>query len=243
MRPVILVTGASNDIGASTIVEFANKGYDVVINYDANYQNAVELEKYVRSVLNVDTMIIKADVSSEYEVRAMIENIIDKFGKIDVLVNNATTVEKKPLMSRSVADFTKTVNINLIGTFIVSKYASKWMMERKSGKIINVTSTNGIDGYSPETIDFDATKAGIISLTKNFAVHLAPYINVNAVAPGWVDTFNNSSFSIDTIEGELNKILLKRFADPQEIAKIIYFLSSDEASYINGEIIKIDGGK
>lgn len=243
MRPVVLVTGASNDIGASTVVEFASKGYNVVINYDTSYQNAVELEKYVKSVLNVDTMIIKADVSSEFEVRAMIENIIDKFDKIDVLVNNATIIEDKPLMARSVDDFVKTVNTNLIGTFIVSKYASKWMMEKKSGKIINVAAASGIDSYSSGTIDYDATKAGIVSLTKNFAVHLAPYVNVNAVAPGWVDTFTNNNLPIDAIENELHKILLKRFADPQEIAKVIYFLASEEASYINGEVIKVDGGR
>jgi 3-oxoacyl-[acyl-carrier protein] reductase len=243
MRPVVLVTGASNDIGASTVVEFASKGYNVIINYDTSYQNAAELEKYVKSVLNVDTMIIKADVSSEFEVRAMIENIIDKFDKIDVLVNNATIIEDKPLMARSVDDFVKTVNTNLIGTFIVSKYASKWMMEKKSGKIINVAAANGIDSYSSGTIDYDATKAGIVSLTKNFAVHLAPYVNVNAVAPGWVDTFTNNNLPIDAIENELHKILLKRFADPQEIAKVIYFLASEEASYINGEVIKVDGGR
>ena len=243
MNPVALITGGSNGIGASTVIEFASHGYNVVINYNTSQKNALELAGYVKQKFGVDAYVVKADISSEFQVQAMIEGVIDKYGQIDVLVNNAGIIIDKPLMDRTVEDFRNTVSVNLIGTFIVSKYASKWMLERKRGKIINVAASKGIDSGTPTSVDYDATKAGIISLTKNFAVHCAPYINVNAVAPGWVNTNMNQDLPIDFVGEEIEKILLKRFADPEEIAKVIYFLASDSGNYINGEVIKIDGGR
>lgn len=243
MNPVVLITGASNGIGASTVIEFASHGYNVVINYNTSQKNALELSSYIKQKFNVDAYIVKADISSEFQVKAMIEGVIEKYGQIDVLVNNAGIIIDKPLMDRTIEDFRNTISVNLIGTFIVSKYASKWMLERKIGKIINVTSTKGIDANLQTSIDYDAASAGIISLTKNFAKHCSPYINVNAVAPGWVNTNMNKDLTIDFVGEETEKILLKRFADPEEIAKVIYFLASDAGNYINGEVIKIDGGK
>lgn len=126
--------------------------------------------------------------------------------------------------------------------FLVSKYAGKYMLEKKYGKIINISSTNGIDTIYPYSIDYDASKAGLINMTKNLAIEYAPFINVNAVAPGWVDTGMNDDLSKSYLDSEKEKILLKRFADAEEIADVVLFLSSDKARYIDGETIRVDGG-
>lgn len=194
-------------------------------------------EKY-----KVDTLVIKADVSNEEEVKNMIQEIIDKFGRIDVLVNNAGIAIDKEFEDRTVEDWKKTLEVNTIGTFLVSKYASKSMLENKSGKIINVSSTNGINTLFPTSIDYDASKAAMINLTKNLAIQFAPYINVNSVAPGWVNTEMNKELPKELIREESEKIYKKRFAQPEEIAKVIFFLASEDAEYINGTVIKVDGG-
>ncbi len=187
-------------------------------------------------------MVIKADVSNEEQVKNMIQEIIDKFGKIDVLVNNAGIAIDKEFEDRTVEDWKRTLEVNTIGTFLVSKYASENMMKNKNGKIINVSSTNGINTFFPSSIDYDASKAAIINLTYNLAIQFAPYINVNTVAPGWVNTEMNKELPEDLIKEETEKIYKKRFAEPEEIAKVICFLASKDAEYINGTVIKVDGG-
>ena len=130
-----------------------------------------------------------------------------------------------------------------VAPFLVSKYVSKIMLQNKKGSIINVSSTNAIDSYYPYSMDYDSSKAGLNILTKNLSVELAPYIRVNAIAPGWINTPMNEYLDKNFKEKEINKIALNRFAEPIEIAKIIYFLASDDASYINGSIIVADGGR
>ena len=187
-------------------------------------------------------MIIKASIDNEEEVKSMIHEIIDRFGKLDILVNNAGIAIDTLFEDKTKENFKKILDVNLIGTFLVSKYAGDVMLKNNYGKIINVSSTNAIDTYYPMSLDYDASKSAIISLTHNLAVQYAPTINVNAVAPGWVNTDMNQNLDKDFIEKENNKILLKRFAEPSEIAKVITFLASDDASYINNEVIRIDGG-
>ena len=140
-------------------------------------------------------------------------------------------------------EFRRVLDVNLVGPFLVSKEVGKIMKEQGSGKIINVSSTNGIDTYYPESMDYDASKAGLISLTKNLATVFAPNVQVNAVAPGWVNTEMNKELDGEFLEEENKKILLGRFAEPFEIASVIYFLTTKEASYINGGVIRVDGGK
>lgn len=243
MNKVVLITGASRGIGKSTATEFAKNNYNIVINYNTNKEAAEDLKNKLKSKYNIECLAIKADVSNEQEVDNMIEDVINTFGRIDVLVNNAGIAQDTLLEDKTKEMFQKTLNINLIGTFLVSKKVSKYMLKEKKGCIINISSTNGIDTYYPYSIDYDASKAGVISLTKNLAVELAPYIRVNSVAPGWVNTEMNKDLDKEFINKETKKILLNRFANPEEIAKVIYFLASDSASYINGEIIKVDGGK
>ena len=241
-RKTVLVTGSSKGIGKACILEFAKKGYNVVINYNSDLGNALKIKDQVEKEYAVKALVIKCDISSEEEVKKMVDEIIREYGKIDVLVNNAGIAIDTTFEDKIVSNFRRTIDVNLIGTFLVSKEVGTHMLERKSGSIINVSSTNGIDTVYPESLDYDASKAGVISLTKNLAIEYAPYIRVNAVAPGWVLREMNKELDPEFIEAEANKSLLKRFAEPEEIAKVITFLASSDASYINSEIIRIDGG-
>lgn len=242
MNEVVLITGSSKGIGKATAIEFAKKGYKVVINYLTDKENAEELQNYLQQEYKIETLVIKADVSDEKQVRNMVNHILDKFKKIDVLVNNAGIAIDKEFEDRTVEDWKRTLEVNTIGTFLVSKYVSESMLKNKSGKIINVSSTNGINTFFPTSIDYDASKAAIINLTYNLAIQFAPYINVNAVAPGWVNTEMNKELPKKLIEEETEKIYKKRFAEPEEIAKVICFLASEDADYINGTVLKVDGG-
>lgn len=243
MEKVVLVTGSSKGIGKATAVEFAKMGgVKVVINYLTDKEKAEELSNYLKQEYKIETLVIKADVSNEEQVKNMIHEIINKYGRIDILVNNAGIVIDKEFEDRTVEDWKRTLEVNTIGTFLVSKYASESMMKNKRGKIINVSSTNGINTFFPSSIDYDASKAAINNLTYNLAIQFAPYINVNAVAPGWVNTEMNKDLPRDLIEEETEKIYKKRFAEPEEIAKVICFLASEDAEYINGTVIKVDGG-
>ncbi len=242
MENVVLITGSSKGIGKATAVEFAKLGYKLVINYLTDKENAEKLSSYLKEEYKTETLVIKADVSDEEQVKNMVQETINKFGRIDVLINNAGIAIDKEFEDRTVEDWKKTLEVNTIGTFLVSKYVSENMMKNKSGKIINISSTNGINTFFPSSIDYDASKAAIINLTYNLAIQFAPYINVNAVAPGWVNTEMNKELTEDLIKEETEKIYKKRFAKPEEIAKVICFLASDDAEYINSTVIKVDGG-
>ncbi len=243
MSKVALVTGSNRGIGKSCIIEFAKKGVDVVINYCHHQEESLELEKYLNENYDVKTLVIKCDVSKEDEVEDMFSKILDTFGGLDILVNNAAICRDNLLFDKSVKDFKRILDVNLVGTFLCSKYASKIMLAKKSGKIINISSTNALDTYYPESADYDASKAGIISLTHNFALELAPFINVNCVCPGWVKTAMNKNLTYEQINKEKKKILLNRFAEVEDISKVVIFLASSKANYINDTIIRVDGGK
>lgn len=241
MGKVVLVTGGSRGIGAACIKEFAKNGYDVVINYVNDDLTASFLKTEVEENYNVKALAIKCDVSNELDVKNMVEEVINKFGHIDVLVNNAGIAIDTIFEDKTKDNFRRTLDVNLIGTFLVSKEVGKYMLNKKSGSIVNVSSTNGIDTTYVESLDYDASKAGVISLTHNLAKAYHPYIRVNSIAPGWVLTDMNKELDEEFIKEEEDKILLKRFADPEEIAKVIYFVGV-EASYINSSIIRVDGG-
>lgn len=242
MNKAALVTGSSRGIGKAIITDFAKKGYNVVINYIKEYNEAERLKEKLENEYSIRALTIKADVSNEDEVQEMVANIKKEFKRIDVLVNNAGIAIDKEFEDRTVEDWKRTLSVNLIAPFIVSKYVGNEMLKNKSGKIINISSTNGINAFFPTSIDYDASKAGVINLTHNLAIQFAPYINVNCVAPGWVNTDMNKELPKDLIEEETNRIYKKRFAEPSEIAKVVTFLASDDADFINDEIIKVDGG-
>lgn len=238
----VLVTGSSRGLGRSIILEYAKNGYDVIINYNNSEKEALELKKHVETNYKIKALAIKCDISKEREIDSMIDKIYQEFGHLDILVNNASIALDQDFELKTKEDFMKTLEINLLGTYLVSKKIGLKMLDRKTGNIINISSTNGIDTPYPESIDYDASKAGIISLTHNLANYFSPYIRVNCVCPGWINTDMNKDLDEDFIKEEANKILLGRFAEPSEIANLAYFLGTDKASYINDSIIRIDGG-
>lgn len=241
-RKVVLVTGSSRGIGKAIAIKFASNNYDVVINYNNSEKEAFDLKQKIENDYNIDALVIKADVSKEDDVKIMFEKIIKKYGRLDCLVNNAGIAIDKPFLDKTVDDFKSILDTNLIGVFLASKYAYNYLINQKGSSIINISSTNGIDTLYTESMDYDASKAGVISLTKNLATAYAPVVRVNSIAPGWVMTDMNKELEEEFIKDETDKILLKRFANPDEIANVVYFLATNEASYINGQVIKVDGG-
>lgn len=236
---VALITGSSRGIGRATALLFAKEGANIVVNYSKSEKESNKVIDEIKK-LGSDAIRIKCDVSDEKQVKEMVEQTIKKFGKIDILVNNAGVVFDVPFKERTVDQWKRTLDVNLIGVFLCCKYIAPHMP--KGGRIVNISSTNGINSFSPDAMDYDTSKAGVIILTRDLAKELAPNILVNSVAPGWVDTAMNKDLSKDFVEKENKKIYLKRFAQPEEIAKTILFLASDDASYITGVTLVVDGG-
>lgn len=246
MSKVVLVTGSSNGIGRGTIIRFAREGYNVIINYNKDEKNAYALKEETEKKYGVSASVLRCDISNEEDVKNMVSKIIEQYGHIDVLVNNAAIEICSDFNEKDRESFIKVLNTNVVGTFLVSKYVGNEMKKVGKGRIINISSNNGIDKYDPSTLEYDASKSAIINMTYNLAKEFAPYINVNCVAPGWVKTekIEQLDKSLDNkfIASESEKILLGRFANVEEIADVIYFLSSKDASYINGTVIRVDGG-
>ena len=224
----VLITGATSGIGYATLKDLVKK-YEVIFTYCHNETKALEI---------ADKYHIKGyylDLGDKESIEKLADNIQD----IDILINNAAIALDNSFDDKTYNEFSKVVSVNLTGTYYLTKLLSKKI--NKGGNILFVSSTNGIDTPYIESIDYDASKAGVISLMHNFAYVLAP-IRVNAIAPGWVDTEMNASLSQDFRKQEENKILLKRFANPEEISKVIEFIISRDASYINDTVIRVDGG-
>lgn len=239
MNKVVLITGASRGIGAACATIFAKNGYNIIINYLNSEKKAISLKNDLEKNYNVNCDIYKCDISKEEEVLKMYDFVKSKYNHIDVLINNAAISNDMFIDKKKINDFRKVIDVNLIGTYMVTTIFAKLIL---NGSIINISSTNAIDTYYPESIDYDASKAAIISLTHNFAKYYAPNIRVNAICPGWVETDQNALLD-NTQRKEINdNILLKRFALPTEIANVVFFVAV-EASYINNSIIRVDGGE
>ena len=237
---VVLVTGASSGIGSATAKLFAKNHYNIVLQYHQNEEKAQKLAEEITSTYQVKVLKIKVDITKEEDILIMKEGIKNTSLKLTGIINNAAIAIDTLPEDKTVADFKKVVSTNLIGPFMTYKYLASLM---DKGFIINIGSTNGIDSYYPYSMDYDASKAGLHILTKDMAVDLGPNIRVNAVAPGWVETPMNESLTKEYKQEEIKKIIMNRFATPEEIAEVIYFLASDKASYINGAVIVVDGGR
>ena len=235
-----LVTGASSGIGSATAKLFAKNHYNIVLQYHQNEEKAQKLAEEITSTYQVKVLKIKVDITKEEDILRMKEEIKNTSLKLTGIINNAAIAIDTLPEDKTVADFKKVVSTNLIGPFMTYKYLANLM---DKGFIINIGSTNGIDSYYPYSMDYDASKAGLHILTKDMAVDLGPNIRVNAVAPGWVETPMNESLTKEYKQEEIKKIIMNRFATPEEIAEVIYFLASDKASYINGAVIVVDGGR
>lgn len=240
-KKVVVVTGASRGIGKEIALKYAENGYNVAINYVSDKTNVEELEKEFKEK-GAEALIVKADVSKLEQVQEFIKAVIEKYGKIDVLVNNAGITRDMLLMRMKEEDFDKVIEINLKGTFLVTKEVVPYMMKKRDGKIISLSSVVGVTGNAGQC-NYSASKAGIIGFTKSIAKELASRnIRANAVAPGFIDTDMTNVLS-DEVKENINKqIPMRRMGTAREIANVVYFLGSEESSYITGQVINIDGG-
>ncbi len=239
---VVLITGSSRGIGKATALAFARQGAKIVINYATSQKEAEKTLKQVKA-LGVDAIAIQCNVSSPEQVKQMVQKTVETFGRIDVLVNNAGVITegKSSLAELTFEDWEKVLHTNLIGVFLCTQAVATVMKKQKQGKIVNIASIRGLE-HCGRVSDYAASKAGVINFTKTVAKELAPEINVNCVAPGWVETEMNKAISPEFRKSETEKTYLKRFAKPEEIASAIMFLASDEASYITGNVLVVDGG-
>ncbi len=234
----VLVTGSSRGIGSAIIKKFASNGWNVVINYNNSKSAAEKLESELEKY-NIEVLRIKCDIKKEEEVKNMFLKIKEKFNSLDVIVNNAGISLDNELNKKDANEFMKVINTNLLGTYLVSKHGMNLL---KKGSIINISSNNVFNGNIINSVDYDASKAGIISLTHDFAKYLAPDIRVNCICPGWINTDMNKNIYSEYKKEEENKILLKKFGEVEDIANVVYFLASNDAKYINDTIISVDGG-
>jgi len=238
---VVLVTGGNKGIGKAISTAFAANGDAVVINFN----KSLDIAKTVLEELlpgNTTISIEQADVSDYRQVKQMINNIVEKYGKIDIVVNNAGIVRDGFLMLMSEKDWNDVIRINLNGVFNCSKAVSEPMISQKSGVIINIASLSGITGL-PGQVNYSAAKGGVIAFTKALSKELAPFnIRVNAVAPGVIETEIVDSLNEKITNNFLNVIPMKRFGKPDEVASVVKFLASQDAAYITGETICVTGG-
>lgn len=241
MERVVLVTGSSSGIGREIVRKLAGD-YEVIIHYNNSSTEAFMLKEELDKLYNKDIMVVKCDLSSEEEIDKMLEKIYERYANIDILVNNAGIAIDTLVEDKTKDNFIKTLEVNTIAPFLLMKKIGLKMKENEYGNIVNISSTNGIDTIYPESLDYDASKAALISVSKNMAEFLAPYVRVNTVCPGWVNTRMSEDLDDAFIESEEETILLGRFASPEEIASVVKFLVSDDASYVNNTIIRVDGG-
>ena len=246
MNKLCIITGASGDIGSVISKVFAENKYDLVLCYNKNEKGAESLKKELAEKYDVKVMTFKIDISNEKEIIDLKEKVLESYSRVDALINNAAVEISSCIEEKDYSSFKKVLDVNVIGTFLMSKHFGTFMKNQGFGKIVNISSNNGINKYDPYTLEYDLSKAAVNNMTKNLAKAYAPYVCVNAVAPGWVKTNKivelNNKLDNKFISSESDKILLKRFAEPEEIANLVLFLCSDKVNYITGEIIKIDGG-
>lgn len=236
-----LVTGASRGIGRTIALELAKQGANVAVNYAGSEAKAKEVVEEIKS-LGVEAFPIQADVSNEDSVKRMVKETISEFGSLDILVNNAGITRDNLLMRMKEAEFDEVININLKGVFLCTKAVTRQMMKQRSGRIINVASIVGVAG-NPGQANYVAAKAGVIGLTKTTAKELASRnILVNAVAPGFISTDMTDALTEEQKQAMLDMIPLARFGKPEDVAKVVRFLASDDADYITGQTVHIDGG-
>ena len=238
---VALVTGASRGLGKTIALQLAADGAQVIVNYVASADKAEEVVAAIQSE-GGKALAMKADVSNLEEVEKMVDTVYEQFGRIDILVNNAGVTRDELLISMEREDWDKVIATNLGGLFNCTKAAAKYMMMQKSGRIINMSSVAGERGGRGQS-NYAASKGAVNAFTRSVAMELArKKVTVNAVAPGVVETEMSSEVIRRAQDIILNSVALKRLGQPEEIAKVVAFLASDDSSYITGEVIRVDGG-
>ena len=241
IKKVALITGATRGIGKQIAITLAKEGYNIALNYRKENEDLENAKKEIAE-LGVEVLAVQGDVSKYEDCERFVKEIIEKFGHIDVLVNNAGITRDCLLIRMKEEDFKQVIDTNLGGTYNVTKNVISYMMKAHSGRIINISSVVGIVGNAGQT-NYSASKAGIIGFTKSLAKEVASRnILVNAIAPGFIET-DMTGVLKEEIKNEIAKnIPMKRMGSAQEVAKVVKFLTSDDSSYITGQVINVDGG-
>lgn len=244
MDKCALITGATRGIGKQIAITLAKQGYNIALNYRKENEELENTKKEIEEIeeIGVQILAVKGDVANFEDCENFVKQVIERFGQIDVLVNNAGITKDMLLMRMKKEDFEQVIDTNLVGTFNVTKNVVPYMMKARSGRIINISSVVGISGNAGQT-NYSASKAGIIGFTKSLAKEIASRnILVNAVAPGFIET-NMTDVLKDDVKQEIAKnIPLKRMGTTQDVANVVKFLASDDSSYITGQVINVDGG-
>jgi 3-oxoacyl-[acyl-carrier-protein] reductase len=241
MSKVAFITGATRGIGRAIALELAKEGYNIALNYRTENEALETLKKEI-SELGVECYPVQGDVSKAEDSERMTKEIIEHFEQIDVLVNNAGITKDKLIQRMKEEEFTDVINVNLVGTFNITKNVIKYMTKKRYGKIINISSVVGISGNAGQS-NYAASKAGIIGFTKSIAKELASRnITANAVAPGFIQTDMTNVLKDEIKEAIEGTIPLKRLGTAEDVAKVVKFLASDDSNYITGQVINVDGG-
>jgi len=236
-----IVTGGSRGIGKAIVVELANEGANIVFSYHSSEAKAMQLVEEVEK-LGVQALAVKSDASSFNEAKDLCDAAVTKFSTVDIVVNNAGITRDTLLMRMSEEQWDDVLNNNLKSAFNLTKHASTIMLKQKRGSIINITSIVGLKGQAGQ-VNYAASKAGMIGLTKSVADELGSRnIRCNAIAPGFIQTEMTDELPEDLKKRYLDQIPMKRFAAPEEVAKVVVFLASDMSSYVTGQIIGVCGG-
>jgi len=237
---VMLITGASRGIGRATALLAAANHAKIIVNYRSSDRTAEDLVDLIRQD-GGDAIAIQADVSNENDVKRMFRTIKETYGQLDILVNNAGIMKNNLLIMTPMREFDEMVATNCKGSFLCLQYAAKMMMKKKSGKIINLSSIVGVNGNSGQIV-YSASKAFIVGMTKSAAKELGQFgISVNAVAPGIIDTDLTKDLKDEIRQQLISNVALGRIGTPEDVAKVIVFLSSPLGDYISGQIIGVDG--
>ncbi|RSL31264.1 3-oxoacyl-[acyl-carrier-protein] reductase [Salibacterium salarium] len=238
---VALVTGASRGIGKAIALELAANGANVAVNYAGSAQKAEEVAALCKDQ-GVKAFSVKADVANEDDVKAMINEVTDQFGQIDIVVNNAGITRDNLVMRLKEEDWDAVLDTNLKGVFHCAKAGARPMMKQREGKIINITSVVGVTGNAGQA-NYSAAKAGVIGLTKSLAREFAARnIQVNAVAPGFIETEMTEQLQQESQDALMQQIPLGKLGEAEDVAKTVRFLASDDAKYITGQTLHVDGG-